>query len=395
MATYQERRVASMSIELIKNKNGFSYKAIVRIRGWKKCKTFRRKEDAKRWERNQLELKDKIAINNNFVDTDLTLEQLIEEWKAFLYPRIEKSSQDFYNKVCSSVKPIFNVKVVQLNARMIDDWIIQIKENYKADVKPKKAKRYSFKKEVEMLNQVLRWYREYKNENYVVPIMKRHKDLAFLAKKSLRYIREYMLSDEVPKFLNALLKISILHWRLAIFQLETGCRIGEAAGVTWQAINFDKKEIFLEKIVVWDYRKNHYIKDGTKTGEVRKVFMTQDLISMLREMKKERNDCEFIFNENGENLKYKHIQFAYNKAFSKAGIRLSGTHVLRKTFATLLAECTNDMRAVQSILGHKDARMTSHYSKVTELSQKKSIKLFDELRPFSIDKKINNKDLLN
>ena len=107
------------------------------------------------------------------------------------------------------------------------------------------------------------------------------------------------------------------------------------------------------------------------------------------------NDCEFIFNENGENLKYKHIQFAYNKAFSKAGIRLSGTHVLRKTFATLLAECTNDMRAVQSILGHKDARMTSHYSKVTELSQKKSIKLFDELRPFSIDKKINNKDLLN
>lgn len=382
-----------MSVEKVKNKRGTKWKARVTINNRDKCKTFIRKTDAKAWEKYQYELRDRNVINNS-VDFDLTLGQLIADWKTFLYPKLERSSQDYYNKLCTSMKPLTSIKIVELNARLIDDWIIQLKTDFAADSKPKKAKRYSFKKEVEMLNQILKYYREYKNENYIVPTMKRHYEIAFLTKKPMKNSRQYLLADEVTKFLNELLKISLLHWRLARIQLETGCRIGEAAGVTWHAINSDRKEIYIEKIVCWDYRKHYYIKDGTKTGTTRKVFITKDLLKMLHIMKNEKNECDFIFNEDGKNLQYKHIQTAYNKAFRNAQLPFSGTHILRKTFATLFSECTNNMRATQAILGHKDSRMTSHYAKVTELAQKKSIELFDENRPFSCEE-IEENSLLN
>jgi integrase/recombinase XerD len=74
-------------------------------------------------------------------------------------------------------------------------------------------------------------------------------------------------------------------------------------------------------------------------------------------------------------------QNIYNKAKKDAGIeRAGGIHTLRHCFATHLLEAGEDVRAIQSLLGHGSIKTTMRYLQVTQKYISKLKSPFDLLR---------------
>ena len=74
---------------------------------------------------------------------------------------------------------------------------------------------------------------------------------------------------------------------------------------------------------------------------------------------------------------YNAIQSAYKKAFRALNLPVRSTHVLRHTFASIFSEQTGDIRGTQAALGHRDLRITQHYAKVAEKTQRKVMHKFE------------------
>ncbi|HLG18896.1 MAG TPA: site-specific integrase, partial [Bdellovibrionota bacterium] len=92
-----------------------------------------------------------------------------------------------------------------------------------------------------------------------------------------------------------------------------------------------------------------------------------------REWKETGTNGPLVFHMEGEPMRYNAVQSAYKKAFRALKLPVRSTHVLRHSFATIYADQTNDIRATQAAMGHKDLRVTQHYAKVAEKNQRKAI----------------------
>ncbi|MCZ0932459.1 MAG: tyrosine-type recombinase/integrase [Oligoflexia bacterium] len=111
------------------------------------------------------------------------------------------------------------------------------------------------------------------------------------------------------------------------------------------------------------------MEEDTKTSaSVRLLLLSDELVSILAEMKEERQDREFLFTDmEGKLLKYNAIQSAFNHGFMALKLPWRSTHILRHSYATMALIATRDISSVQASLGHTSSRMTEKYAKVVAL----------------------------
>lgn len=77
--------------------------------------------------------------------------------------------------------------------------------------------------------------------------------------------------------------------------------------------------------------------------------------------------------KDGELLNRKAIGLSYNSVLKNLGIQdVTGTHFLRRTFATLANELTGDFYAVSKVLDHSSTDVTQRYVRPM-LSQKRKV----------------------
>jgi integrase len=127
---------------------------------------------------------------------------------------------------------------------------------------------------------------------------------------------------------------------LVQFLAYGGFRKSEAANITWADCDFEKKEIIVRGDPV----------TGTKNWSVRRVPMIPDMIKLLQELRKKRND-----EEGGTRvMQIRECQQAINSACKKLGINRFTHHDLRHLFATRCIESGVDVPTVSRWLGHKD-----------------------------------------
>ncbi len=74
--------------------------------------------------------------------------------------------------------------------------------------------------------------------------------------------------------------------------------------------------------------------------------------------------------DQGNPLNYGTIQINYKKAQRRAGLKCSGTHVLRHGMAKLARRVGGGLDAVIAMTGHKDLKLADHYSKLDHVFQK-------------------------
>lgn len=189
-------------------------------------------------------------------------------------------------------------------------------------------------------------------------------------------------------------------WPTFTVLLGTGLRIGEALGLRWEDLDFDKKIISVNHSLVYypigDSRSSeqHISLPKTEAG-IRTVPMLEtvrDAFLMEREEQEENGFNQtvidgmsgFVFvNRNGGvpnpqtiNRTIKRISHSYNseeiiraKKERREPIILPdfSCHHLRHTFCTRLCEKESNLKVIQAIMGHRDIQTTMDiYAEATE-----------------------------
>jgi integrase len=138
---------------------------------------------------------------------------------------------------------------------------------------------------------------------------------------------------------------------LAIFTAQRRAAILE---LTWDQVNFGKRTIDFR---IADDDTRNILDTGSKKGRAF-VDMPDSLCSILQEA--------YTWRRTGHVIEYagapiKDIKTALNKALIRAGIKglYIGSHSLRKSVATWLADKSVDMRQIQKLCGHEHIDTTS------------------------------------
>jgi len=161
---------------------------------------------------------------------------------------------------------------------------------------------------------------------------------------------------------------------LFLCALHTGMRSGELAGLQWGDIDFNGKYVIVRR----NFTRGRIEK--TKTGQVRRVDLSDALLHELQALKRKRqadylakgkNEIpEWVFLSRGRlkkegkrdegcqldmhNVKARH----FHKCLEKAGLRRIRFHDLRHTFASLLIQNGESLAYVKDQLGHSSIKMT-------------------------------------
>jgi len=299
----------------------------------------------------------------------MTFGGLVAKWKPFHFLKLEHSTKQTYEKRLPNLHFLMNVPVERIKTSVIDDLVSHWVETY-----PKGGQRCTFEKELNLVKVILNFYRKRINPSYLVPVLLEHYEAADVAKKATPEVAS-LTQEELSKFLDELKssKSPIFH-TMALTQFCLGLRVGELCGMRWEDVNLDTGVARIEQTVSWDLMTwEPRIKLRPKNGKVRILVMPEILVQELRRLKPQRDrDVQLIFHKKGGPMNRQTIGKAYNRALERLGYtHVRGTHMLRKTAATVANEITGDFYAVSRLMDHSSPNVTLRYVSQTSAGKRK------------------------
>ena len=214
----------------------------------------------------------------------------------------------------------------------------------------------------------------------------------------------FLTVDEQKRFLEAA-KGSHNYAQYALI-LETGLRTGEMIGLTWDAIDWEKRTLTVNKTLEFRYKQDEWRAGPPKTeSSYRTIPLTDTAYDILREIydtreyRKESRDLStvltFMDRKTGQKRKLvmRDLVFinwrtgmpAKNSSYDThlyklcddAGIKRFCMHALRHTYATRAIESGMQPKVLQKLLGHASITTTmNRYVHVTDDSMKKAVAQF-------------------
>lgn len=334
--------------------------------------------------KSRVEVESKLAVystrlkSNSFEKLEnSTASQLMKEWllvfkKNTILPRTFQSDMQIFK---NHIEP----KINKLRLQDLDDITIQkiLNEMIEQDYSLSMVKKTKF-----IFNQFL----DYCEQSKWIPYNPAHKVKVRIKDKKVysgqtRY--KALTPEQRIKFLELLNADPRKFLKpLCHTLMFGGLRIGEALGLQWKDIDFEKKSIYVNKAatLVPKFDSNgEVVSRKTKIGETktacsnREVPIPDILVQTLYEWKK-RQDTNGVFlhqdftqadsyvfcEDNNQIRTYSSCRLAFDrfKKFHKIKDWHVGFHGLRHTFSNMLFEANENPKVIQAILGHKDVRTT-------------------------------------
>ena len=144
---------------------------------------------------------------------------------------------------------------------------------------------------------------------------------------------------------------------LFLTAIMTGARQGEILGLKWSDVDFSKKQVSINRT----FNMGRFFTPKTK-GSIRQIDLAPMAVKALVEWKLASGgkDNGLIFpNDVGEPMNYSNmVQRHYRKALQDAGIPQIRFHDLRHTYASLLLAQGENIKYVQTQLGHSSPTVT-------------------------------------
>lgn len=157
------------------------------------------------------------------------------------------------------------------------------------------------------------------------------------------------------------------------FVMYSGCRLGEALGITGADILRNKKELDINKSVYWVGTTPHIKEPKTEAGN-RVPPLPDVLINKLPEIANE----QYLFG--GDSPLKKHQYEKMWAAYRKATGITATPHQIRHAYATILYEAGVNVKDAQYFLGHSNIAMTMDI--YTHISKRKKSKSAKQLNTF-------------
>jgi len=194
-------------------------------------------------------------------------------------------------------------------------------------------------------------------------------DLCDLPKGNRKEIRP-MEQNEIADFLKAIegTKFSLIY-QVTLF---TGLREGEVLGLTWDCIDFQRNTIYVNKQLQKTKKVGGtYCLASTKNSRNRVIVAAPSVMELFRKQKSQQlqmqrlageawdNDWDLVFiNELGRHLCHFTVYKNFKKIMTEIGMPEGRFHDLRHSFAVVSIESGDDIKTVQSNLGHATASFT-------------------------------------
>lgn len=214
---------------------------------------------------------------------------------------------------------------------------------------------------------------------------------------------ETFTDEEIKKF-NEVLEG---HRLKALFLLDfgTGLRQGELLGLKWPDIDFENKELKVQRTIKQvtiinadGNREYKTIEQIPKTkNSIRTVPIPSSLVPVLEEHKNRQreeklkagpsylNDIKkgYVFTtELGNTIDARNLLRIYKKLLEKADIKYKNFHAIRHTFATKLFERGVPLKTISELLGHSDISVTANI--YTHVMPKEKITAVEKLNDLFI-----------
>ena len=200
-----------------------------------------------------------------------------------------------------------------------------------------------------------------------------------------------MEQAEITKFLQAIQGTKYgLVYQITLF---TGLREGEVLGLTWGCIDFQHNAIYINKQLQKTKKVGGtYCLAPTKNSRNRTILTAPSVMALLRKQKSQQaqmrllageawnNSWDLVFtNELGGHLCHCTVYKKFKAIVRELGMPEERFHDLRHSFAVASIESGDDIKTVQSNLGHATASFTLDvYGHVSQKMRQQSADRMEE-----------------
>lgn len=164
-----------------------------------------------------------------------------------------------------------------------------------------------------------------------------------------------------------------------VIMIYTGMRPGEIIALTWNDVDFEKKQIAVDKNI-----RDGILGDVKTPSSVRYVDIIPSLEIELLKFYNSSIKTSYIFISNRNKPYYSHINFTsmFRRLLKKLNIQGKVLYNLRHTFASSMISKGVNILWVSKMLGHKDVSVTLKiYTKYIQINDDDRIKELSKIVP--------------
>ena len=278
--------------------------------------------------------------------------------ETYVSPTVKPYTTDSYTNICNRyLKPYLGrYKLSQLSALPIQKMYNELQQEHKLSAKT-----------VKNIHGVL--HRALTQAVKLQMLKANPSDLCDLPKVTRKEIQP-MEQDDITAFLR------VIRWhkyeRLYAVTLFTGMRQGEVLGLTWDCVDFQRCTLTVSKQLQKTKKVGgEYTLVSTKSGKSRIITVAPSVMEFLREEKRWQeqmqilagsawdNSWNLVFtNELGRHLVHFTVYKHFKEIVREIGMPKERFHDLRHSYAVVSIENGDDMKTVQTNLGHATSSFT-------------------------------------
>lgn len=352
-------------------------------------KYFETLDEARAWQAHLETIETLTSVAKNVVasatpetekkDSGPTFKTIVDEWKSRMYPTYGKGTCIDYDKIIRlNFDPLMPIAIRSITPKAVDEWIDWLRASITRSDQARR--RQFFTHELRLLTGILNYYREYYDDrDFFFPVKKRHRSAVKLRREFKTAPKDLPVS-EFMKFRDELLQgaFGVTMAAMATVQYFQALRISEAAALHFEDLLLDfhdpvNSRLRVVRHVVWIRKAgvDSYIEGGFKNAKANGGIKEQPIfpetyqaIQLMLQQRGNGTHGLLFMNDEKTFFTFRQIQNAYNRAFARANLPYSGTHVLRHGGTrNYFNKANGDLAIAQQILGNTSLDSTLVYAK--------------------------------